>query len=261
MQPALWTSKSGLDGQQTELDNISNNLANVKTPGYKKGRVQFEDLLYQKVRAPGAENSQSSLLPSGLMVGTGVKVVSTQKDFSNGNPIRTDNALDMSISGRGFFQILQADGTIAYTRDGSFQLDLNGNVVNSKGLLLQPTITFPTGVTGITIGEDGVVSTQVPNSSTLTQLGTIQLADFINPAGLEPIGGNLFVQTDASGTVLLNNPQTNGLGSIDSGYLESSNVNVVEELVNLIQTQRAYEMNARALETVDDMLKFVVQSL
>lgn len=261
MHPALWVSKTGLDAQQTQISVISNNLSNVNTAGFKRGRAVFEDLFYQNIRQPGASSSQNSELPSGLMMGTGVRTVATQKIFDDGNVLQTGNPLDMAVSGRGFFQVLRPDGTIGYTRDGQFQLDGDGQLVTSSGFPLEPSITIPSGAQSVTIGIDGTVSVVESGNSDATQVGTIQISDFINPAGLQPIGQNLFIQTTASGDPQTSTPGTTGLGTILAGSLESSNVNVVEEMVNMIQTQRAYEMNSKVIETVDAMMQFVNQSL
>lgn len=261
MNPALWISKSGLDAQQLQIAITSNNLANVNTAGFKKVQAIFKDLMHQKIRQPGGQAPVSSQLPSGLMVGTGVRLSGTEKIFSEGNPLRTDKSLDMFINGKGFFQVQRPDGTIGYTRDGQFQLNSSGVVLNSEGLLLQPSLTVPSGASSISISKDGAVGVLTAGSTVETQIGTIQLADFINPAGLEPIGDNLYVETAASGSPTVGNPAINGIGAIEQGALESSNVNVVEELVGLIQTQRAYEMNAKSIETVDNMLQFVAQVL
>ncbi len=262
MHPALWISKSGLDAQSTELQVTSNNLANASTIGYKKSRAIFEDLFYQTVRAPGSNSSQNSELPSGLMLGTGVKTVATQKDFSQGSFQLTQNQLDMAIEGAGFFQILMPDGTTAYTRAGNFQLDQNGQVVTSgSGFPLQPAINVPEDAISFDVSLDGIVSVQVSGQPAPVNLGQIQTADFINPAGLKPIGQNLFTETQASGAPVVGNPSENGLGNIRGGQLESSNVSVVEELVGLIETQRAYEINAKVISGVDQMLQYVNQTL
>lgn len=261
MNPALWIAKTGLDAQQTRMDVIANNLANVSTTGFKKGRASFEDLLYQNVRQPGAQSTQNTQIPSGLMLGTGVKVNSTEKIFTQGNIIQTGNNLDMAIQGRGFFQITMPDGSIAYTRDGEFQLNSNGQVVTANGYPLQPAITVPPNTQSITIGNDGTVTVTVAGSTTPTQIGTVQLADFINPAGLQPIGQNLYQQTAASGTAQTGTPGLNGLGTLQQGALESSNVNTVESLVNMIECQRAYEINSKAIATTDQMLQYVNQTL
>ncbi|MCC7413379.1 MAG: flagellar basal-body rod protein FlgG [Gammaproteobacteria bacterium] len=261
MEPALWIAKTGLDAQQTRMAVISNNLANVNTTGFKRGRASFEDLLYQTVRQPGASSSQNSELPSGLMLGTGVRIVSTEKEFSQGNVVQTDNSLDLAVQGRGFFQILLPDGTLSYTRDGSFEMNSQGVVVTSSGYELQPAITVPSGTISVTVGSDGTVSALVAGQSAPTQIGSVQLTDFINPLGLQPMGENLFKETLSSGTPQTGTPGLSGLGTLVQGSLESSNVNVVEELVNMIETQRSYEMNSKAISTVDQMLQYVSQNL
>lgn len=261
MTQALWIAKTGLDAQQTRMAVISNNLANVNTTGYKYSRPVFNDLLYQTVRQPGAQSSQNTEIPSGLMIGTGVRTMSTQRFYSQGNIIQTENPLDVGITGNGFFEILMPDGATAYTRDGTFQLDSQGQVVTSNGFVLQPAITVPSNTQSMTIGEDGVVSVLVAGSTSPTQVGSIQLADFINPSGLQPIGDNLLKETAASGTPTLGTPGLTGLGRTIQGSLESSNVNVVEELVNMIETQRAYEMNSKAISTSDQMLQYASNNL
>lgn len=257
MNPALWIAKTGLEAQQTRLGVVSNNLANVSTNGFKRDRAVFEDLLYQNVRQPGAQSSQDTTLPSGLMRGTGVRVVATEKLHTQGNLTQTGNALDVAIQGRGFFQILRPDGTLAYSRDGSFHMDAQGQLVTAGGYLLQPGITIPTGVQSVTIGVDGVVTVQNAGEATPTQVGNIQLADFVNPAGLQAIGENMFVETASSGAPQLGNPGLNGLGTVNQGTVEGSNVNVVEEMVNMIETQRAYEMNSKVIATGDQMLQYI----
>ncbi len=257
---SLWIAKTGLEAQQTRMNVISNNLANVSTNGFKRDRAIFEDLLYQTVRQPGAQSSQDTTLPSGLMVGTGVRTVATEKLHTQGNFVMTDNALDVAIEGRGFFQIQRPDGTIAYTRDGNFHLDSTGQIVTASGYLLQPGITVPSDAQSITIGRDGTV-TVVPASGTATQVGTVQLADFVNPAGLQPIGENMFLETTASGAAQVGTASLSGLGNLIQGSIESSNVNVVEELVNMIETQRAYEMNSKAIATTDQMLSYINNNL
>ena len=261
MTRPLWVSKTGLDAQQTRMGVIANNLANVSTTGYKRSRGVFADLLYQNVRQPGGSSSQNSQLPSGLMLGTGVRVVATEKNFTQGNIFQTQNDLDIAIQGRGFLQIEQPDGTITYTRDGQFQRNADGVIVNAEGLTLQPGLTIPDEVTSLTIGSDGTVSVVVSGTSTPTEIGTIQLADFINPAGLEPVGKNQFIETAASGAPQAGNPGESGLGTLVQGAVESSNVNVVEEMVNMIETQRAYEMNSKAIATADEMLRFITNNL
>lgn len=261
MSRPLWVAKTGLDAQQTRMAVIANNLANVSTTGFKRSRGVFADLLYQNVRQPGGQTSQNSQLPSGLMLGTGVRVVATEKNFTQGNIFHTKNDLDVAIQGRGFLQIQRPDGTVAYTRDGSFQRNADGTVVNAEGLTLQPGITIPDSVISMTIGADGTVSAVVSGDSSPTTLGTIQLADFINPAGLQPVGQNLYIETAASGAPQVANPGEGGTGTLVQGAIESSNVNVVEEMVNMIETQRAYEMNSKAIATTDEMLRFVTNNL
>jgi flagellar basal-body rod protein FlgG len=261
MNQSLWISKTGLDAQQTKMSTIANNLANVGTTGFKRSRAIFEDLLYQNVRQVGSQSSQITLLPSGLQLGTGTRVVATEKNFSQGNLTRTENPMDIAIQGRGFFEVLLPDGSQAFTRDGSFQINEQGIAVTSSGYQLQPPITIPQNATSISIGADGTVSVTVPGSTQVAQVGNIQLSNFINPAGLEARGENLFVQSGASGPPQPGNPGINGLGTVVQGFVESSNVNVVEELVNMIETQRAYEMNSKAISTADQMLQFVSNNL
>ena len=261
MAQALWVAKTGLDAQQTRLSVISNNLANVNTTGFKKDRAVFNDLLYQTIRQPGALSSQNTQLPSGLLMGTGVRVVATEKLHSQGSVFQTENPLDIAISGNGFFQILLPDGSTAYTRDGSFQRNANGEVVTSNGFPLQPGITIPADTQTLSIAQDGTVSALISGSTTPTQIGTVQIADFINPTGLQAIGDNLFKETASSGAAQPGTPGLTGLGLLIQGSLESANVNVVEELVNMIETQRAYEMNAKAIETTDQMLQYASNTL
>ena len=256
---ALFVAKTGLAAQDTSLSTISNNLANVSTIGFKKDRAIFEDLLYQVQRQPGAQSTQDTQLPSGLQLGTGVRTVGTQKVQTQGSLQITDGQLDMAINGRGFFQITLADGSTAYTRDGQFQIDSNGLVVNSNGLALSPAITVPANTLRITIGENGTVQAQQDGQSTLTTIGNIQTADFVNPAGLLAIGGNLFRETTSSGTPQTGTPGASGFGAVLQNTLENSNVSVVEELVNLIQTQRAFEVNSKVISNVDDTLRFLNQ--
>ncbi|MFN2348525.1 MAG: flagellar basal-body rod protein FlgG [Thioalkalivibrio sp.] len=261
MNKALWIAKTGLDAQQTRMSVISNNLANVNTTGFKKGRAVFQDLIYQTVRQAGAQAAQDTELPSGLMLGTGVRTVATEKMFTQGNVTQTDNSLDMAIEGRGFFQILMPDGNIAYTRDGSFQMNSDGQLVTSGGYEVQPGIVIPEGSLSLTVAEDGAVSATVAGNVAPIVVGNLQLADFINPAGLQPIGQNLFTETAASGAPQAGNPGLDGRGRLLQGFLESSNVNTVEELVNMIETQRAYEMNSKAISTADAMLQYVNNNL
>lgn len=261
MNKALWIAKTGLDAQQTRMSVVSNNLANVNTTGFKKSRAVFEDLIYQTVRQAGAQSAQNTELPSGLMLGTGVRTVATEKMFTQGNLTQTDNSLDVAIQGRGFFEILLPDGGLGYTRDGSFQLNSEGQMVTSSGYEVQPGIVIPEGTLSITVAEDGTVSAQVAGNVGPVEVGALQLADFINPAGLQPIGQNLFTETAASGAPQTGSPGLDGRGSLIQGFLEGSNVNTVEELVNMIETQRAYEMNSKAISTADQMLQYVNNNL
>ena len=256
---SLHIAKTGLEAQQTNLDVISNNLANVSTNGFKKSRAVFEDLLYQNVRQPGAQSSQQTQLPSGLQIGTGVRTVATERIHTQGNPSQTGNSKDVMVNGAGYFQVLTPDGTQAYTRDGSFQTDSNGQLVTSSGYVLQPPITVPNNALSMTVGRDGTVSITTQGQTAPTQIGSIQLSTFINPAGLESRGENLYVETGASGTANTNVPGTNGAGVLMQGYVETSNVNVVEEMVNMIETQRAYEINSKAITTYDQMLQKLAQ--
>ena len=256
---SLWISKTGLEAQQFNVDVISNNLANVSTNAFKRQRPIFVDLLYQSLRQPGAQSSQQTQYPTGLQVGTGVTPVATVRIHTQGNLQQTGNSLDLAINGRGFFQILLPDGSTAYTRDGAFQLDSQGQVVNSSGYQLQPAITIPADALSITIGADGTVSVTQPGSTTPTQIGNIQLADFVNPPGLQSRGENLYLETASSGPPTVNDPGSNGLGVLNQGYVETSNVSVTEELVNLITAQRAYEINSRAVQTSDEMLQRLTQ--
>jgi len=256
---SLWIARTGLDAQQTQLDVIANNLANVSTNGFKRGRAVFEDLLYQTLRQPGAQSSQQTQVPAGLQLGTGAKPVSTARIFTQGNLQKTDNPLDVAVQGNGFFQVLLPDGTTAYTRDGSFQKDNQGQIVTSDGFPVQPNITIPANALSISIAQDGTVTVTQPGSAATTQIGTLQLATFINPAGLQSIGQNLFLETAASGTPTPNTPGTNGAGTVAQSYVETSNVNVAEELVTMIQTQRAYELNSKVVSTSDQMLGRLTQ--
>jgi flagellar basal-body rod protein FlgG len=256
---SLWIAKTGLDAQQTQMDVISNNLANVSTSGFKRSRAVFEDLLYQTMRQPGAQSSQQTQLPSGMQIGTGVRPVATERIFTQGNLQQTGNDKDVAINGSGFFQVALPDGTAAYTRDGSFQVDAQGQLVTASGFVVQPAITIPADAQSITVGRDGVVSVRQPGQPAPVQVGALQLTTFMNPAGLESKGENLYVETAASGTPSVNAPGTNGSGVLVQGYVETSNVNVVEEMVNMIQTQRAYEINSKAITTSDQMLQKLSQ--
>ena len=261
MDASMWVAKTGLDAQNTRMGVISNNLANVNTTGFKRERAVFEDLLYQNVRQVGGQTSANTVAPTGLMLGTGVRVVATEKIHAQGNMITTQNALDIAINGDGFFQVLQPDGTIAYTRDGSFKLSPTGQVVTSSGSLLQPALTVPPTASSITFGGDGTVTAALTGVATPQVLGNIQLARFANPAGLASLGQNLLAATGGSGAVQQLKPGTSGAGQLMQGALEASNVNVVEEMVNMIETQRAYEVNSKAISASNDMLKFVNNNL
>ena len=256
---SLWIARTGLDAQQTQLDVIANNLANVSTNGFKRSRAIFEDLLYQNLRQAGAQSSQQTQIPTGLQLGTGVRPVSTAHIFTQGNLQKTDGALDIAVQGNGFFQILLPDGTTGYTRDGSFVKDNQGQIVSANGYPLQPAITIPDSALSLTIGTDGTVSITQSGSAATTQIGSIQLATFINPTGLQSIGQNTFLETASSGTPTPNTPGSNGAGVTNQGYVETSNVNVAEELVTMIQTQRAYELNSKVVSTSDAMLGRLTQ--
>lgn len=261
MNTALWAAKTGLDAQQTRMAVISHNLANTNTTGFKRGRAGFEDLLYQNRAQAGGQTSQDTRHPSGTMVGTGVRIVAVQKTFSQGTVGQTNNQLDLAINGRGFFQVLMPDGSTGYTRDGSLQLNEQGEVVTSNGYPLQPGISIPEGAQSLTVGTDGTVSVQVAGQSSTVQVGNLQIVDFVNNAGLQPRGQNLYLETASSGAPQIGTPGLNGVGTISQGALEASNVNAVEELVSMIETQRAYEMNSKAISTTDSMLQYVNNNL
>ncbi|MGB5489848.1 MAG: flagellar basal-body rod protein FlgG [Woeseiaceae bacterium] len=261
MNQGLWIAKTGLDAQQTRMAVVSNNLANVNTTGFKQGRAVFEDLLYQNVRQSGGQTSQDTELPSGMHLGTGVRIVATEKLFTQGSVQQTNNALDVAINGRGFFQVEQPDGSLAYSRDGTFQLNDQGELVTASGYRIQPGISIPDAAQSITIGTDGIVSVRLPGQSSTTQVGSLQTVDFINPVGLQPVGENLYIETASSGTAQAGTPGQNGLGALNQGALEGSNVNVVSELVNMIETQRAYEMNSKAISTNDQMMQYINNNL
>ena len=256
---SLWIARTGLDAQQTSLDVIANNLANVSTNGFKRARPVFEDLLYQTLRQPGAQSSQSTQIPSGLQLGTGVQPISTARIHTQGSLLQTGNDLDVAINGAGFLQILLPDGTTAYTRDGSLQKDNQGQLVTSNGYPVQPNITIPADALSVTIANDGVVSVTQPGSAAVTQVGSLQLATFINVGGLQSIGENLFLETASSGAPTPSTPGSNGAGVLNQRYVETSNVNVAEELVSMIQTQRAYELNSKVVSTSDQMLARLTQ--
>jgi flagellar basal-body rod protein FlgG len=251
---ALYTSSSGMQAQQLNLDTVANNLANVNTTGFKKSRVDFEDLLYQTFRAPGTSEAQGAAVPTGIQVGHGAKPVATQRLFYQGDFQQTENPLDLVIEGDGFFQVLRPDGSTAYTRSGAFKKDATGRVVTSDGYLLQPALTIPPDATNITIGNDGTVSVTLAGQTAAQQLGAIQLARFSNPAGLLAAGRSVFLSTPASGDAVVGTPGQQGFGTLAQGFLELSNVKVVEEMVNMITSQRAYEANSKAIQTADDML-------
>lgn len=256
---SLWTASTGLNAQQVQIDIIANNLANVSTNGFKQARGIFADLLYQTLRQPGAQSSQTTQIPDGLQIGLGVTPVSTGRIFTQGSLQQTGNALDMAIDGAGFFQVLLPDGTTAYTRDGSFQKDNQGQIVTANGYPLQPAITIPAQALTVTVATDGVVSITLPTTTAPVQIGTIQVATFVNNGGLQSVGENLYLETASSGTATPNTPGTNGSGVVVQNYVEASNVNVAQELVLMIQTQRAYELNAKVVTTSDQMLARLTQ--
>ena len=256
---SLFIAKTGMEAQQTQLDVISHNLANVSTTGYKRANAVFEDLIYQNLRQVGSQTTEQSQLPTGLHLGLGVRTVATTRNFLQGSLQQSSNALDVAINGNGFFEVNMPDGTIAYTRDGSFEVNAQGQLVTSSGLPVANGITIPQGATKVSISIDGVVSVTMPGQAAPQQVGNIAMSQFINAAGLEPRGQNLYVETAASGQPQQGTPGTNGLGTIQQGYLEASNVNVVQELVTMIQTQRAYEMNSKAIQTSDQMLAKLAQ--
>lgn len=256
---SLWISKTGIDAQQTNIDVVSNNLANVSTNGFKRSRAVFEDLLYQNLRQPGAQSSQLTMVPTGFQLGTGVHPVGTERIHTQGNLEKVDNPMSVAINGNGFFQVLKPDGSTAYTRDGTFQLDNQGQLVTISGYAVQPSITIPASALSVTIGSDGTVSVMQAGSSTPTQVGSLQLANFVNPGGLQAVGENLFAETASSGAPATGAPGANGLGVINQGFVETSNVNVVEEMVKMIEIQRAYEINSKAITVSDQMLQRLTQ--
>jgi flagellar basal-body rod protein FlgG len=260
MNLALWSAKTGLDAQNTQMAIIANNLANANTTGFKSQRAAFQDLMYQNIRQVGAQSTQNTQYTTGLTLGTGVRIVATEANYAQGSVTQTNGPLDLSISGRGFFQITLPDGSIAYTRDGSFTLDNQGNVVTASGYPLQPALTVPVGTQSVTVGNDGVV-TAVAASGKTTTIGQVQLADFINVQGLQQMGNNLAIESAASGSPQTGTPGANGLGTVQEGSLETSNVNTVTELVNMIECQRAYEMNSKAITTTDQMLEYLTTNL
>jgi flagellar basal-body rod protein FlgG len=256
---SLWISKTGLDAQQLAMDVVSNNLANVSTTGFKRSRAVFEDLLYQTLRQPGAKSSQQSDIPSGLQIGTGVRPVATERLHTQGNLVQSGNSFDLAVSGSGFFQVQLPDGTTGYTRDGSFQLNSQGQLVTANGYIVSPGITIPSTAISITISRDGIVSATSAGTATPAQVGQLELANFVNPGGLQSQGQNLFLETAASGSPSTGAPTSNGLGALNQGYTETSNVNVAEELVNMIQAQRAFELNSRSIQASDQMLQKLAQ--
>jgi flagellar basal-body rod protein FlgG len=261
MNLALWSAKTGLDAQNTQMSVIANNLANSNTTGFKADRAAFQDLMYQNVQQVGAQSTQNTQYSTGLSLGTGVRIAATEKNYMQGSVLQTGGNLDLSITGLGFFQITMPDGQISYTRDGSFSMDSQGNVVTASGYPLSPAITIPVNAQSVTVGADGTVSVTTAGSSKPTTVGQIQLASFINVQGLQPTGNNLLVESASSGAPQVGTPGTSGLGTLNSGSLETSNVNTVTELVNMIQCQRAYEMNSKAITTTDQMLQYLTQNI
>ncbi len=259
MMRSLWIAKTGMEAQQTQLDTISHNLANASTNGYKKSHAVFEDLMYQNLRAAGSNSTDQTTLPTGLQLGLGTRAVATSRSFAQGNLQQSSNPLDVAVSGQGFFQLQMPDGTTGYTRDGAFQVNATGQLVTNNGHTVQPGITIPANATSVSVGNDGTVSVVLPAQSAPQVVGKIQTANFINPAGLNPLGQNIYAETAASGTPSTGTPGQNGLGIVQQGFVETSNVNVVEELVGIIQTQRAYELNSKAIKTSDEMLARLTQ--
>jgi len=253
MIKAMRTAASGMVAQQLNVDNISNNLANVNTTGFKRSKVEFQDVLYQNYRRAGTVSAVGALVPTNLAIGYGARAVATVRDYSPGDLNMTGNPLDLAISGAGFFQVLMPDGSIGYTRDGAFKISADGQLVTSDGFFLQPDITIPQDASSIAIGLDGDVSVLIPGNQDPQSLGQLELARFVNPAGLSAAGHNLFNPTVASGTAITGTPTLDGFGRIDQGTLEVSNVEVVDEMVNMIIAQRAYEINSKAIQTSDDM--------
>jgi flagellar basal-body rod protein FlgG len=261
MDLALWAAKTGLDAQNTQMAVIANNLANSNTTGFKSDRAAFQDLMYQNVQQVGAQSTQNTQYSTGLSLGTGVRIAATEKNYTQGSVLQTGGTLDITVTGLGFFQVTMPDGTLAYTRDGSFSMDSQGNVVTASGFPISPAITIPISAQSVTIGNDGTVSVTAAGTSKATTVGQIQLANFINVEGLQPTGNNLLVESGSSGAPQVGTPGTNGLGSLQQGSLETSNVNTVTELVNMITCQRAYEMNSKAITTTDEMLQYLTTNL
>jgi flagellar basal-body rod protein FlgG len=258
MERSLWTAAAGMAAQQTNLDVIANNLANVNTTGFKRSRAEFQDLLYQTIVAPGTASSAASNLPTGVQVGLGARTAAVKRLFGQGDFKPTENPLDVLIEGAGFFRVLRPDGAQAYTRDGSFAVDENGNVVNSLGYQLDPPLALPQDAKSITVGRDGTVTVRLADE-TVSEVGSIELATFVNPAGLQSVGNNMYVASVASGDPVLGTPGQDGLGELSQGFLETSNVSIVSELVDMISAQRAYELNSRSIKTADDMLRQLAQ--
>jgi flagellar basal-body rod protein FlgG len=261
MSSALWIAKTGLEAQQTRMATISNNLANASTTGFKRDRAVFADLIYQNIVQVGSSSSADTEMPSGLNIGTGVRTVATEKLFSQGSIVQTGNPLDIAVQGRGFIQVLLPTGATAYTRDGSLQKDSSGQLVTSMGYPIEPGITIPDDALNVSISSDGVVSVVSQGQAAPTEIGSIQLADFVNATGLQAIGNNLFLESGASGSPQTGVPGLTGLGTLIQSSLEGSNVNTVEELVNMIETQRAYEMNSKAISTADQMLQYATNNM
>jgi flagellar basal-body rod protein FlgG len=261
MDASLWVAKTGLDAQQTRMNVISNNLANVNTTGFKRDRAVFEDLLYQNIKQPGGQTTANTQSPTGLMLGTGVKINATEKLHMQGNMVNTQAPLDVAVTGDGYFQIQMPDGTTTYSRDGNFKISNTGQMVTALGFPLIPNITIPNNASALTVGRDGAVSVELVAGGGAQNIGQIQLARFVNPSGLKPIGNNLYEASQASGAAQILQPGVNGAGTLNQGSLEASNVNVVEEMVNMIETQRAYEINSKAISAVDGMLKFLNQNV
>jgi len=261
MDASLWVAKTGLDAQQTRMNVISNNLANVNTTGFKRDRAVFEDLLYQNIKQPGGQTTNNAQSPTGFMLGTGVKINATEKLHMQGNMVNSQAPLDVAITGDGYFQIQMPDGTTSYSRDGNFKISNTGQIVNSQGFPLIPAITIPNNAASLTIGRDGTVSAELVAGGGAQNIGVIQIARFVNPSGLKPVGHNLYDLSQASGQAQILQPGVNGAGTLNQGSLEASNVNVVEEMVNMIETQRAYEINSKAVSAVDGMLKYLNQNM
>jgi flagellar basal-body rod protein FlgG len=261
MSRALYTAATGMQVQQLNVDNIAQNLANSSTAGFKRVRLEFQDLLYQNLRTPGAAANAQTALPVGLQIGLGARSISSERMFLQGEFQQTENPLDMVIEGKGFFQVRMSNGDLAYSRAGSFHMSAEGQIVTATGEALEPAITIPAQATSISIGTDGTVSVSIPGQANAQNVGQIQLANFANPAGLESIGRNLYKETAASGQATVGAPDANGLGRINQGFVEGSNVNVVEELVNMIAAQRIYETNSKVISTADRMLGTINQAV